>query len=212
MKLGKIKAEALYMCLANPDISGGFDTDEEITEALYQLKSDPNLSDYLNASIGAINRCFSFLEMKELSPVRTAKVTASASNDGASRLALNALIPDFLKIKSIFAIKGDSIAPLKDFIEISGGELLLKDTADRYSVSYYSKIPRISAATPESYDIMLDDCVCQLIPYFVKGDILRVDDADEAEASMSFFKEAISSVDLSYGGAYIKVDTVYEMR
>ena len=211
MKLGKLKAEALYMCLANPDITGCFDTDEEITEALYQLKSDPNLSDYLNASVGAINRCFAFLEMKGLSPVRTANVLP-VSDGSVYRLSLTPRIHDLLRIKSVFAIKGDTISPIRDFIEITGSELMLKDNADSYSVSYYSRIPRISAATPESYDVPLDECLCELIPYFIKGDILRVDDPSEADNAMSFFMEAISRLDLSYGGAYAKVDTVYEMR
>ena len=71
MKLGEIKSEALYLSFANPELIIDSSDSEALCAALRDLKSDPNYSDFLIASVGAINRAISALELRGLSPLYT---------------------------------------------------------------------------------------------------------------------------------------------
>ena len=68
MKLGAIKLESLYLCFPNPQLYVDTDDDTLLSEALSNLKDDANYADYLNAMIGAINRCLSVFEIKGVIP------------------------------------------------------------------------------------------------------------------------------------------------
>ena len=54
---------------------------------------------------------------------------------------------------------------------------------------YKSKIKRISHASDENSEIDLDEHIAQLIPYFVKGDLLLGQDASEAIGSRELFEK-----------------------
>ena len=185
------------MCFANPDLTADLESDEAILDTLYNLKSDPNFSDYLNASVGAINRAFSCLEIKGLSPVKILSLKAEELKyeNGFIKLELDALAPDLLRVKRIFSKDQTGIFPIPVSMESENGELFIPPVyyGDIY-VEYYKKIPRISHVTADTYEIGLDSTVCSLIPYYVKGDILRVDDPEEAKESMELFFRLAGSI------------------
>ena len=191
MKLGEIKIEALYMCFANPDLVTDYEDTESLVETLYQLKSDPNLSDYLNASVGAVNRCLAYFEIKGLSPIGSVTVRHGRFNEenGLLKFKLSELSSNILRVKQIFSVDSTgNILPV-GYLEEKDGTVLAESHGKDFTVEYWEKIPKISHSTADSYEIMLPDCLCRLIPYFVKGDILRVDDPDEARKSARIFKE-----------------------
>ena len=63
MTLGTIKLQSLS--LIYPDWSVEY-TGDTIDDVIFGLKSNPNFSSYLSASVGAINRAFALIEKNQL--------------------------------------------------------------------------------------------------------------------------------------------------
>jgi len=203
------------MCFANPDLIADYDNEESVADTLYQLKEDPNLFDYLNASVGAINRCLTYFEIKGLSPVGliSVKLSSLESKDGLLRLDVNELVPNLLRIRRILSRSRQGNSQILCCGESDSNELLIEPPiqGDELIIEYNTRIPKITHSTPDSYDVMLPNHLCALIPYFVKGDILRVDDPDEAKEAMKEFKELVSLADTRYDASPPKADPIYRM-
>ena len=216
MKLGEIKLEALMLCFANPEL--GIDTeDEEIfLNALNNLKYDENYKDYMNAMPGSINRCFSSIEHKGILPSKT--VTLSGASlplyEGLVKLELKELSEDFYRLESVSLISNGVVIPHMPFTRIGGDMITLQPIgpADKYVVIYEPKIPRIKISTPESYLVDLPEDIVSLIPYFIKGDIMRVDNANEAAEARNMFEAMCQEIYDGREGYQNEVETVYRQE
>lgn len=213
MKLGEIKAEALYLCFATPELCIDTEDSEALCQALGSLKYESDYSDYLNASVGAINRCLAYIELKGLAPERVARIPYDPKDlrDGVAVIKLNSLIEDFDTLVSVTEEGGGLIS----YVEYArtGDEIRLLPPVkgDCYVVTYRPKVKRITHATPEDYDIPLPRSICELIPYFVKGDIMRMDDPEEAEKSAEIFYKLSCEPKDRDDTAITQVRTVYGM-
>lgn len=215
MKLGAIKLESLYLCFPNPQLYVDTDDDALLSEALSNLKDDANYADYLNAMIGAINRCLSVFEIKGVIPKKRVSVpfTPSGVKDGSFVIRMSSLAPDAKRVDSVITYpKGD--LPLHiEFADMGDGEIYVEPISEGgcYTVRYEPVAERISQLTPEGYEINLPNRLAELIPYFVKGDILRVDDPEEAKDAYTLFYgllEEIKEGERLYSNI---VRTVYKM-
>ena len=212
MKLGEIKLEALYLCFATPELCIDTESDEMLSETLYSLKNDSNYKDYLNASVGAINRCFAFLEAKGLVPEKRLTVSKSELIKGENGYVID-LKPDKEGILSVDGVfKGGDYSSPVEYVYYDGEILLpLTDAAD-HTVIYTPRIKRVFHATEESYPIPLPEEISNIIPYFVKGDIFRVDDCEEAERSMKCFTSACEELSKSIFRKPASLRSVYTME
>lgn len=217
MKLGEIKLEALMLCFANPAL--GIDTEDEevFLSTLNNLKYDANYEDYLNAMPGAINRCFSAIEHKGILPSRTVRLTGGALpvNEGFARLELGEIADDINRLESVTLVSSGVIIPHMPFTRLGGDTILLHPIGekDEYVLIYEPRIPRVRMSTPETYNVDLPDNITELIPYFIKGDILRVDDANEAAAARNIFEKMCDEIyDASGEDCQGSVKTVYSQE
>ena len=186
MTLGEVKAEALKLMFARADVV--------ISANLIDLLAeDERFSDYLRGMTGAVNRCFSSLEQKRILPLKTYLVPAREGTDSDLflRVDLTRDIPDLFDVCRVCAEYEDThryigAAPF----EREGYTLLLENRKDaHYRVLYYPVLPRISASSPNELSLPLPEGISSLIPYYIKGDLFRLDDPAEAAEARNWYEQ-----------------------
>ncbi|MBQ9744731.1 MAG: hypothetical protein IJW19_06360 [Clostridia bacterium] len=216
MKLGEIKLEALMLCFANPELGVDIDNEEVFLDTLNNLKYDENYKNYMNAMPGAINRCFSSIEHKGILPTKAVNLTGSSLlvYEGLVRLDLNELAKDFCQLESITLISNGVVVPHMPFTRLGENTVLLQPIGakDEYVIIYGPKIPRIKISTPESYEIDLPEDILALVPYFIKGDIMRIDDANEAAEARNIFEAMCQEIYTGEKNYQSEVKTVYKQE
>ena len=200
MTLGEIKIEALKLMFAN----GHDDISEHELET---LKNDNQYKDYLINMPGAINRCFSVLEERRVLPVRVAVVKReSGSGDGHMRyFDLASIIPDFFDIERISYISKNGEYTDVDEYEREGDVIIVPDIPLDTRVIYKPSLERILATTDEKTVLSIPDRIACHIPYFIKGELFRVDEPDEAGEARNWFETAIAQITKAESGKQSRV-------
>lgn len=205
MRLGDIKAEALKLMFAD------YDTDI-IAENIPDLEGQEDLRSYLINMNGSINRCFSDLESKRVLPVKTRQLEASEGIAGAFsvRFDLDALISDFSDIaRVVYENVGEYCGEMAYRRE---GNTLILDGFDfdgEYRLLYYPRIPRVSQATGELTELPIPDEIAAFIPYFVKGELYREDEINDAAEARNWYEAAMEQIVTARSGRQTRVRTVY---
>ena len=193
MNLGEIKIQALS--LMYPDIGIRFDDTQGagVERAIYELKSSSNFEGLLETCIGAINRAFAQIEAKGLSPIKCVDKAGSLCKrtiDGKVEIDVEG---DFLTLERLLCHRDEKTYACH--CTVLGNKLYTKQKGNVYTVVYYSKIPRITRMTRDSYEVEIADNVCEAIPYFVMSELLWREDKERAkEARINFF-EAINALE-----------------
>lgn len=185
MKLGEIKIEALKLMFAG----NGSDYLDVGVVNLEEMKTQPEYSDYLGSMNGSINRCFSLLEERRVLP------TKSFSLGGGERHDLGALISDFFDVERI-VYEGDRGYNSSCEYFREGDSIIIKDYDERgeYRVLYKPKLERITPGKDEEYEIPIPDSIACLIPYFIKGELFRMDEPDEAAEARNWFEASLAEM------------------
>jgi hypothetical protein len=179
MKLGDIKIEALKLMFVNM----GDDIDIESLETYAQ---DEIYKSYLVNMPGAINRCFASIEEKRVLPSksRTLMRSEALASGGFVRFDLASLISDFFDIDRIVreTYDGDYDG---DCDYTTEGDALVLDRYEEgdgvtYTVLYKPTIERITSLTDDNIEIAIPNNIAAYIPYFLKGDLYRDDEPNEA--------------------------------
>lgn len=189
MKLGDIKVESLKIMFASTH------TDLSIGELGNALR-DENYGSYLVNMPGAINRCFSVLEERRVLPIKSYTLTASEGLASGSfiRFDLASIINDFCDIDRLVKQKEEEYEGNAEF-RMEGNVLVLPSFTDEvYTVLYYPSIPRITSETSDEEEIAIPDKIAAHIPYFVKGDLFRDDEPNEANEARNWFEAAMEQV------------------
>ena len=200
MKRGEIKIEALKLMFA---VNNADYTDADV-DNLDLMKADRNYSDYLSAMVGSVNRCFAILEERRILPVRSMVL-----GDGG-RYVLNA--EDFFDVERIvYEGNGEYDGNCEYFRE--GDAVIIKDydTHGEYRLLYRPSIPRVCAYTPDDTEIPIPDRIACYIPYFIKSELFRMDEPDEATEARRFFEAAIGDISKSESGRQTRVAHSYSV-
>lgn len=205
MKLGEIKIEALKLMFVN-------DNKDLVISELATLGFDENYGRYLVNMTGAINRCFSSIEEKGVLPIKTS--TLKASNGVASgvftRFNLSALINDFFDIDRIVCeCNGEYIGDYE--YQREGNNIVIKDfdLEDMYKVLYHPAISRITALTSNDINIDIPDNIASYIAYFVKGELYRDDEPNEASEARNWYEFAMDAIINTKTNKTNKVANIY---
>ena len=67
-------------------------------------------------------------------------------------------------------------------------------TDEVYTVLYYPSIPRITSETSDEEELSIPDKIAAHIPYFVKGDLFRDDEPNEANEARNWFEAAMEQI------------------
>lgn len=206
MKLGDIKIEALKLMFVN------YNVDFQIEE-LEQLALDENYGSYLVNMPGAINRCFSSLEEKGVLPVKSYALKPSEALASGSflRFDLASLINDFFDIERI-VYENDNGEYVGDYeYQREGNVIVLSNIGcgEYYTVLYKPKLERITALTDDNLELAIPNDIASHIPYFVKGDLYRDDEPNEASEARNWYEAAMEAILATKVNKVNKVQNIY---
>ena len=193
MTLGDIKLQSLKLMFAGngKDIAA---------EDLDGLRDTEEYRDYLTGITGAVNRCFADLERKRVLPIRRFALRADVgdSMDAFTAFDLVSLIGDFFDIERITYMRGNAYDGNVAYFR-EGNVIVIHDFDENaaYSVLYRPTIPRVMEWTSHDAEIGVPEGIAVCIPYFVKGELFRVDEPDEAAEARNWYEAAM--VELAAG-------------
>lgn len=206
MKYGEIMIETLKLMFPSAR--------EEITfENLDGYVFDNKYKSYLFNMPGSINRCFSRIEEKGILPPRVHTLDGADGVKSVSfiRFDLRALIDDFCELERVICERSDGEYCGAHPYRREGDVIALRLEEDAvYSIVYRPSIKRITDATDKDEELMLPEGICSLIPYYVKGDVYRDDEPNEAAEARNWFEqETDEMLRRIYSDHVDRVDTVY---
>ena len=202
MTLAELKIECLRIIFANAD---------EILypDRLSEYETDEQYRDYLANMTGAINRCFSTLENKKVLPVKTFLIeSSSVVASRRIRIDMKQAVSDFFDIDRVI---GESDYTYKSNVDfwMAGDVLIVPNENLDYTVLYYPTLPRIKSTTSGDTEIPVPDNIAAYIPYYVKGDIYREDEPNEAAEARNWFEQAISELEGKREQYQSTVESIY---
>lgn len=204
MKLGEIELEALKLMF----VEIGYNND---TNQLEKLALNENYQDYIYNMPGAINRCFSILEEKRVLPTKRLDLSRDdMGNKGVLRYDLGK-IKDFFDIDRIVYENDNGEYVASCDYQRAGNEIVLPpiNVEERYTILYKPRLERITSSTKYDYDLPVPDHIAAHIPYFIKGDLYRDDEPNEASEARNWFEAAIESTLESRANKINGVQTTY---
>lgn len=193
MKLGDLKIEALKLMFA------GYG-DEIVPETLDRFKGDENYKNYLVSMPGAINRCFSILENKKVLPLRSVTVRREEEcthKNGRLYIDLSAVAPDLHAVERVILDGGAE--GYKGFwsYALEGTVMVLNEPDEKETelrILYFPKLERVSAVSADSMTLKIPDDIACHIPYYIKSDLFREDEPEEATLARTLFDAAIEEL------------------
>lgn len=207
MKYGDIKIEALKLMFINMG-------DDITVDKLDTYAQDDTYSGYLVNMPGSVNRCFSVLESRGVLPPESKTLTASdgVASGAFIRFNLPSLIEDFYDIDRVVSETSDGEYCGDCDYQTEGDTLVLERYDDEditYTVLYRPTIPRVDSLTDDDWEISVPENIAALIPYFVKGDLYRDDEPNEASEARNWFEAGIEEILLRKTNKVSRVKTIY---
>lgn len=193
MTLGDIKAEALQLM--------GFEEDVD-AENVDDYADDDNWGPLIRPMWNAINRCLSDLETKRVLPLQRASLPAPTGKGTWRRFRYDG-IEDLFEVARVVVETNYHVDDDHPFLLEEGGTLRVNDYDDtaNYCVLYRPKLARLRVTSPnstviglsvgEKEKVILPDALAAAVPYFVKSEVYRVDEPDEAGEARNFYEAAV---------------------
>jgi hypothetical protein len=187
MTVGEIKIQALkLMFVTYSDI-----LDPEKIETLYNQE---NYRAYLVNMDGSIRRCLSDIEKRCVLPVKTFDLVPEVEPIPGYMTRIDITAPDFYEVErvskeSLYEYDGDH-SYMRE-----GNTLLFHnfDTSAKYRLLYYPRIDRTKGLS-DSDEIGLPEEIAAAVPYFIKGELFREDEPNEASEARNWYEAAMLSV------------------
>jgi len=204
MTLAEIKVQALNIMFATYEVIN--------TSTLSDKELDENYAPYLQRMKGSINRCIGDIENKCAVPTNNYDLNNPISV--TPYVVKYALPNDYFKIKCIYLTDGRNFYENVNY-KIIGNYVLLDKTNGQYMIEYYPKLNRLEDGTPNTFDITyIPQNICELIPYFIKGELYREDEPNEASESMNWYEAKLDQIIIGQpsDSNQSMVESVYEMQ
>ncbi len=205
MKIGDIKAQALKLMFVTY-------TDDIRADEIEAYTDQENYRPYLLGMTDSINRCLSDVENRRVLPVKRyeLKFEDAVQSRSAYRFDLSA-VADFFDVCRLVAegdYTYDGDAPY--FME---GDTLVLRGADEdvdYTLLYYPKIKRLPEYEENTKELEgVPEEIAVLIPYFIKGDLFREDEPNEAGEARNWYESGMASLERKRSEKQGRVATVY---
>lgn len=208
MTIAEIKIQSLKLMFVN------YNTDIAETD-LGSLMRDESFGSYLVSMTGCLNRCFSVIEQKGVLPVKShILLREEGTATGVfMRFDLAALIPEFDDVSRLIYATPDGDYNGDAEYHREGDTIVIEGFKDGcFTVLYTPKLKRITLDTPDSEELAIPDSIACHIPYFVKGELYRDDEPNEASEARNWFEAAMEELRLQKYGRQGHVESVYKMR
>ena len=204
MKLKEIKLEALRIMFCAAAIE---------SEDLAKLTYDEECKDYLAYMPGVINRCFSNLEGRDVLPVKRAVLSPYSGEKygGAIRYEIPKILPDLFKIERVAKESEREGYITSVGYAREGNSLMLSEIREdeRYIVLYRPRLKRINSLTDEETELDIPEHIAALIPYFVKSELFRQDEPDEAQEARNWYEGGLADIVNESDTVQTRVKSVY---
>lgn len=208
MTYAQIYAESLRLMFATLSDDIG-----DAAEGVSGLVDNVNYRDYMLSMPGAVNRCFADLEAKKVLPWNTARV-GSADGDkvggGYRRVLLSEIATDCYEIERVIQRReyGDEIILTagEDYY-VDGDELIL--IPGEIVIKYTPALPRIGEWTSLNVPAPLPEALAAAVPYYVKGELYRCEQPDEAAEAHSIYEQRVAQVTPAPSRVQTAVKMVY---
>lgn len=205
MTYGEIKLETLKMMFLNAQ-------DWINEDWLTAYEDDETYRSYLANMQGSINRCFSSIEEKRILPSRqkTLSVSMGKAEGSFIRFDLSELIEDYFDLERViresyegdyeadcdYRREGDVLVLPCCWKESKGEKLPCFDLGSNifYHVVYTPKIKRVSSKTKDTDNIDLPENICAYVPYYLKGELFRDDEPNEAADAINQFEQRMNEI------------------
>ncbi len=208
MKLGDIKIEALKLMFVS---YGNVLT----IDNLANYENDENYASYLVKMNGSINRCFADLERKRITPT---KVKILSSEDAINKIYSAEFDMSPLNMLELVKIayendRGVRISLFGHYEYIPEEKRLITrkiSEGECYHVTYREKLKRLGYNEPNDLEIELPDTITSVIPFFIKGDLYREDEPNEAAEARNWYESATEDlINTENGGG--EVSSVFSL-
>lgn len=213
MKLGELKIATLMMIFPDEKFEIDFENDEQVSESLFALKSDSNYNAFLTAIPQALNRCFSSLEQKNVIPTKQMELSSTKGEKVGTRLRfrLSEVVPDMGKLEKIsfYNTQENIYLDACSYSRESTDSILLEQANGTFVIVYTPQIKRITATTGDNHMIDLPRYITDIIPYFLKSELLRVENPDEASIARNIYEQMVEETVNSQDGYQGQVQVVY---
>ena len=204
MKLGEIKLEALKLMFTNVDI-------DLYLENIEYYKQDEAYREYLVNMPGAINRCFANIEERRVLPCKRCTYVGKGDDRGTLRLFMSNFVEDFFDVhRIIYENDRGEYIPDVDF-RCEGDVLVLSaiGEGERYVVLYHPALSRVTADLAEDEELPIPDSIAAHIPYYVKGDLFRADEPNEASEARNWYEAAMDAIRAKTESKVTSVKSIY---
>lgn len=192
MTLGDIKIETLKIMFSNVD-------HDIVASELENLIHDDRYRGYLLNMTGALNRCMSSIEEKRVLPLKSAVLNDLESIVTASCVKYNLdNISDFYDVDRVIYESADGEYVGECEYRVDGNLLVLKkreDPEDTYTLLYNPSLERVSSTNEYNTPLSgIPDSIASYIPYFLKGELFREDEPNEAGEARNWYEQAMEEM------------------
>lgn len=200
MTIGEIKIQALKLMFVTY-------SDDLSVQGLVDLEGQEQYRPYLVNMNGAIDRCLADIERRCILPVKVLELKAEGEPREGYMTRINITASDFYEVEriskeSLYEYDGNHA------FSREGNTLLFPnfDTDAVYRMMYYPRIPR-TASRFDTDDIGLPEEIAAAVPYYVKGDLFREDEPNEASEARNWYEAAMQSVQRPVANRATRVST-----
>ncbi|MBQ8371555.1 MAG: hypothetical protein IJX38_01265 [Clostridia bacterium] len=188
MKLGEIKLDALRLMHANVG-------EQLALEHMDVYYNSDEYRDYLWNMPGAITRCLFDLEEKRILPTKEYRANESSLNRSYGRIKIDvSSIDDIHEIDRI-SFENSSGDYGSDIEYVFDGDFVIIDEwIDPIAVFTVHYLPSVKPVTMRSEDseplANVPDKIAALIPYFIKAELYREEEPEEAAEARNWYEAA----------------------
>lgn len=205
MTVGQIKIEALRLMFAadlDPLISPKNIADHE---------TDDQYGDYLTAMTGSINRAINDIVSRRILPEKALEVPLGSGSRRGITLRLNlGEYKDLYDISRVIRETDydyDGAYPFR--MEGKVMVLLAPDESARFTILYHPRVKAVETYENDRDLAEIPDEIASVIPYFVKGELYRQDEAGDASEAMSWYEQRIAALSPYHTGTQTHVASTY---
>ncbi len=188
MRLSEIKSEALKLMFLNFE-------GEDITSD--NIKTNNAYRPYLVNMPGAINRAFSNIEEKRVLPAKSVLLSNRVGDFGAFiTFDISAMADEICDIGRIVQrTESGEYNGAHEYERVGDLIVIPNDRSDsEYTLLYHPRIPRITSETDDEAEINIPNNIACLIPYFIKGDLYRDDEPNEAGEARNWYEQGMREI------------------
>ncbi|MBQ8357091.1 MAG: hypothetical protein IJX39_04710 [Clostridia bacterium] len=183
MTLGDIKAQALQLMGFEEYVDG---------ENIELYEDDDNWGPLIRPMWHAVNRCFADLETKRVLPLKRAALV-DGKGRGSWRTFYYGDVSDLFEVVRVVVENDSYVDDDHPFLLDEVGYLRIMDfdVGADYAVLYRPRLKPLTSISGNDTVIPLPEVLAAAVPYFVKSEVYRVDEPDEAGEARNLYEAAV---------------------